>query len=147
MKKNMLLIAAIAVVGTVTFTLNSLRAQNDAANPGGPPPMQAPPQGPRPGPPPGFRGRPNMGYRQVIIFLKRAKTDLERSKDDYNGHRQTAMDACDKAVQELEAVQASIQADLAAKAAAAKAAADAAAAQQAPAPAAPAAPNTPAPPQ
>lgn len=79
-----------------------------------------------------------MGYHQVIFMLKRTKMDLERSKDDYDGHRQTAMEACDKAIQELEAVQASIQAAEASKAAAAKAAADAAASTpQTPAPASP----------
>jgi hypothetical protein len=146
MKKNMLLIAAIALVGTGTFTVNNLLAQPS----GNPPPAAgqpvAPPPGnpgPRQGPPPGFRSRPGMmNYRQAIVILKRAKTDLENSKEDFDGHRQSAMEACDKAAQELEAVQASIQAAAAAKAAAAKAAA--AAAQPAPAPAqAPAA--TPAP--
>jgi hypothetical protein len=44
------------------------------------------------------------------MFLRRAKMDLENSKDDFAGHRQTAIDACEKAMQELEAVQASIQA-------------------------------------
>ncbi len=131
MKKNMLLIVAIALVGTATLTLNSLRAQN-ATPPGAPPAGQTPPPGMRPGPPPGFRGRPGNSYRQAIGILKRAKADLERSKEDFDGHRQSAMDACDKAVQELEAVQASIQA---AQAAAAKAAAQQQNAQQAPTPA------------
>jgi hypothetical protein len=137
MKKNILLIIAIALVGSVTLTMSSLRAQNDAppagAPPQGAPPAGQPPQGPRTGFA-GPRGRPTMGYRQVIFMLKRTKADLERSKEDYDGHRQTALDAVDKAVQELEAVQASIQAADAAKAAAAKAAA----AQQAPPPATPA---------
>jgi len=136
MKKNILLIVAIALVGTVTLTVNSLRAQNDTPPPGAPPAGQPPLA--RQGPPPGFRGRPNMGYHQVIFMLKRTKMDLERSTDDNDGHRQTAMEACDKAIQELEAVQASIQAAEASKAAAAKAAADAAAsAPQTPAPASP----------
>jgi hypothetical protein len=78
--------------------------------------------------------------------LRRAKAELERSKEDFDGHRETAIDACDKALQELEAVQKSVEAARAA--AAAKAAAAAAAQQQsteqAPAPA-PA--PSPAPPQ
>jgi len=134
MKKNILVIVAIALIGTVTLTLNSLRAQDAATPPVVVP--QAPPPGPPPGarpgmPPPGFRGRPGNRYRQTVMFLKMAKTDLEHSKDDFGGHRQSAMDACDKAVQELEAVQASIQA---AAAAAAKAATPPQDAQQAPAP-------------
>ena len=144
----MLLIVAIALVGTATLTLNSLRAQDQPA-PGGPPPAgQAPPPGMRPGgPPPGFRGRPGASYRQAIGILKRAKADLERSKEDFDGHRQSAMDACDKAMQELQAVQDSIQA-AAAKAAAAAAAAQQQNAQQAPATTpAPAPAPAPAPPQ
>ena len=64
-----------------------------------------------------------MNYRNAVMMLKRVKADLENSKEDYDGHRQSAIDACDKAVQELEAVQGSIQAAMAAKAAAARAAA------------------------
>jgi hypothetical protein len=83
-----------------------------------------------------------MMYRQAVMILKRAKADLERSTDDFDGHRQSAMEACDKAVAELEAVQTAIQAS------AAKAAAAAQAAQPAPAPApAPAPTTTPAPAQ
>jgi len=135
MKKNILLIVAIALVGTATITMNSLRAQ-DQPTPGGPPPSsQTPPPGGRPGgPPPGFRGRPGASYRQAIGMLKRVKMDLERSKEDFDGHRQSAMDACDKAVQELEAVQASIQAKQEAEAAA-RAAAQQTNAPQTPAPA------------
>jgi hypothetical protein len=143
MKKNILLLVAIALVGTGTFTWNTLRAQNDATpapqQPTVPPPGNP---GPRPGGiTPGFRGRAGMmNYRNTVMMLKRVKADLENSKEDYDGHRQSAIDACDKAMQELEAVQKSIQAAQAAKAAAARAAA----AQQTPPPdatPAPAAPN------
>jgi hypothetical protein len=65
------------------------------------------------------------------MVLKMVKTDLERSTDDFDGHRQSAMDACEKAMKELQAVEASVRATAAAKAAAA---------QQAPAQAAPQAP-------
>jgi exonuclease VII small subunit len=151
MKKNACLIVAIALVGTVALTLNTLRAQ-EAPPPGGPPPAQMPPPGQMPppnmrpgGPPGGLRGRPpGSSYRQAVQVLRRVKMDLERSKDDYNGHRQSAMDACDKAMQELQAVQESIEA---ARAAAAKAAAEQQ--QNAPPPpaAAPAPAPAPAPPQ
>jgi hypothetical protein len=135
MKKNILLIVAIALVGTVTLTLDSLRAQNGP--PGEPPSGQTPPPNMRPSGPP--RGRPPGGsYRQAIGVLKRVKADLERSKEDFDGHRQSAMDACDKAIQELEAVQSSVEAARAAAAAAAKAAAQQ---TNAPAPAAAPAPN------
>jgi len=137
MKKNLLMIVAVALVGAATLTLNPLRAQNDAAQSLPPAVQNNPTPGPRPLPSPGARVRPGSNYRQVIMILKRTKMDLQRATDDYDGHRQSALDACDKAVQELEAVQTSIQA---------KAAAAAAAAQQAPAPA-PAPTPTPAPAQ
>jgi hypothetical protein len=70
--------------------------------------------------------------------------ELQRSKEDFDGHRQTAMDAIDTTVQELEAVQKSIQAAQAAKAAAAAAAAAQQQNAQQPVPPAPApAPATP----
>ena len=99
--------------------------------------------------PPGFRGRTGMNYRNAVMLLKRAKTDLENSKDDFDGHRQSALDACDKAIQELEAVQtaAAKTAAAAAKAAAAARAADQQAAPPAQAPAAPATTPAPAPAQ
>jgi hypothetical protein len=143
MRKNILLIAAIALVGTGTLTLNSLLAQSSATPPAGGQPVSPPP-----GRPAGPRGRLGMyNYHGIAMTLKRVKAELEKSTDDYDGHRQSAIDACDKAAQELEAVQASVQAAAAAKAAAAKAAAAAAAAEQppatatTPAPAATPAPN------
>jgi hypothetical protein len=118
MKKNIVIIVGLAIIGAGTLTFNSLRAQDASTPPpvGAPQtPLQAPPSGPaqapRPAmPPPGFRGRQGGSYRQAAMFLRRAKMDLENSKDDFAGHRQTAIDACEKAMQELEAVQASIQA-------------------------------------
>jgi hypothetical protein len=76
-------------------------------------------------------------YQRTTFFLKQAKADLERSSQDYDGHRQSAIDACDKAIHELDAVEASVRASARA---AAEAAATAASAtnpppQQAPTPA------------
>lgn len=70
---------------------------------------------------PPFRNRAAMNVRNSVMMLKRVKMDLANAKEDYDGHRQSAIEACDKAIAELEAVQTSIQAT-AAKAAAAKAA-------------------------
>ncbi|MGP8199011.1 MAG: hypothetical protein ACLQU4_05850 [Limisphaerales bacterium] len=139
MKKKILLIVAIALVGTVTLTLNNLRAQDQSAPSGPPPAGQAPPpgQGPGQGQPPNIRqGRPPRrgpvnNYAQAIRNLKWIKADLEKSTEDFDGHRQSAMDACDKAVQELNAVLAAKEA--ARKAAEAKAAAEQQNAQQTPA--------------
>jgi hypothetical protein len=54
-----------------------------------------------------------------VFSLRHAKLELEHTTNDFNGHRQSAIDACAKAITELEAIQASEQA--AAQAAAAKA--------------------------
>ena len=45
-----------------------------------------------------------QSYRQTIMALRRAKLDLQHAKDTLNGHQQTAIDACDKAIEELECV-------------------------------------------
>lgn len=72
-----------------------------------------------------MRGRPGpaMIYRQASMVLKRAKTELERGTNDYDGHRQSAIEACDKALQEMDAVQKVIADEAKARAAAAAAAA------------------------
>ena len=138
MKKNILLIAALVLFATGALTLNNLRAQTAPTGAGQP--VSPPPGNPggRPGGPPGFRRGPGANnYHGIANALKRVKADLEKSKDDFDGHRQSAIDACEKAAQDLEAV--SVAAQASAKAAAAKAAA-AAASAPATAPAAPAAP-------
>jgi hypothetical protein len=38
------------------------------------------------------------------MALRRAKLELEHAKDTFNGHQQTAIDACERAIQELETV-------------------------------------------
>jgi hypothetical protein len=146
MKKNMLRAATMTLIAALTLTVNSLRAQ-DTPPPGGPPAggpppgQQAPPPNMRQGMRPGMRGRPDIIYRQASSILKRAKMDLERATEDFDGHRQSAIDACDKAIQELDAVQKAIMEAQKAKAAAAAAAA---AAQQTNSPA-PAPSSTPPP--
>jgi hypothetical protein len=70
------------------------------------------------------RGRPGNSYRAGVAILTRVLADLQTSKDDFDGHRQSAIDACTKALQELQAVQKVFQAKQAAAAAAAKAAAE-----------------------
>lgn len=124
MKKNILLAATLALIAALTFSVNNLRAQNSPP-PGGPPPGQQPPPNFRQGGPAGMRGRPGpaMIYRQASMVLKRAKTELERGTNDYDGHRQSAIEACDKALQEMDAVQKVIADEAKARAAAAAAAA------------------------
>ena len=62
---------------------------------------------------PAFRGNqtPSLtampeqqSFREAIMSLRRAKLRLQNSKDDFGGHQKTAIEACDKAIQELELV-------------------------------------------
>jgi hypothetical protein len=117
MKKNSLFIAAAVLAGVLVFGQTNLPAQNQT-------PLGAPP-GVQTAPPGAMRPRPrgSLSYRGVILNLKRAKDQLERDTNDYDGHRQAAIDACDKAMEELQAVQSSIDAARKAAIAAAKAAA------------------------
>ena len=39
--------------------------------------------------------------RRAIDALERAKTDLKRANHDFGGHREAALDACDKAIAQL----------------------------------------------
>ena len=39
--------------------------------------------------------------RKAIDALERAKTDLKRANHDFGGHREAALDACDKAITQL----------------------------------------------
>jgi len=54
---------------------------------------------------PNFGTQPgHPSFRQAIMALRRAKLELQHSKDTFNGHQKPAIDACDKAIQELETV-------------------------------------------
>lgn len=45
-----------------------------------------------------------QSIREAITSLRRAKLRLQNSKDDFGGHQKTAIEACDKAIRELELV-------------------------------------------
>lgn len=69
--------------------------------PGQPPPFR--------GPPPNFRRGPQRGaylYTRGLADLHMIKMELQRSKTDLGGHRDSAVDAVDRAIAELEAVRA-----------------------------------------
>jgi hypothetical protein len=54
---------------------------------------------------PRLRSTPQgQSFRAAIMALRRAKLELQHSKDNLNGHQRSAIDACDKAIQELEIV-------------------------------------------
>jgi hypothetical protein len=58
-------------------------------------------------PPPGGAPRLNptarglLSIRPAVTTLDRALNDLQRSENDFGGHRQAAIDACTKAKEEL----------------------------------------------
>jgi hypothetical protein len=45
-----------------------------------------------------------MIYQRALMALQQTKAELQRSTNDFEGHRETALDACDKAMTELQAV-------------------------------------------
>jgi len=71
-------------------------------------------------PGPGMRGRPGGSYFITLRYLRMSKVELERSTDDFNGHRKTALDAVNKAIEELTIVQREAQAAAQARAIAAR---------------------------
>jgi hypothetical protein len=132
MKRNMIVAAGIALV--LAFSPNNSRAQNDAPAPGPalatnqsvqpanlnqPNANRAAPdnanQAPGPGPagpnppqfqrmpPPRFR-QPRPVYSRAVSDLRAVKMELQRAQGDLGGHKDSAIEACDKAMQELLAV-------------------------------------------
>ena len=132
MKRNMIVAAGIALV--LAFALKDSRAQNDAPAPGpAPATNQSPGAGngspniinhatadypnQTPGPAAGgtnqpqFRRPPLPGFRQTRpVFartlgdLRAVKMELQRTQGDLGGHKDSAIEACDKAMQELAEV-------------------------------------------
>jgi hypothetical protein len=101
MKRITLILAGIGLV--LAFCVNNSPAQ--VANVPAPAPAPSAPV-----PPPGDKMRP-MRPRQPRLFITRAmndlrmvKTELQRSQDDFGGHKDSAIEACDKAMQELQEV-------------------------------------------
>jgi hypothetical protein len=45
-----------------------------------------------------------MFITRALNDLRMVKADLQRSQDDYGGHKDSAIAACDKAMEELDAV-------------------------------------------
>jgi len=90
--------------------LNNSQAQSNAAPA---PPAAAPTaaQPPAPAPLPMIQGRPFTRGRQpapvfsmAIRDLRMAKMQLQQSTNDFDGHKAAALQACDKAMEELQAV-------------------------------------------
>jgi hypothetical protein len=117
MKRNMLVAAGVALV--LAFSLNNSWSQNDPPAPEvaqatAPSPAPAPAFQNNPGsnqfqrmPPPRFRqGRP--AFARTLSDLRMMKTELQHLQGDFGGHKESAIEACDKAMQELAAVMKSL---------------------------------------
>ncbi len=132
MKRNLCIAGGIALV--LAFGLNDSRAQNDAPAPTPalvtnqpapatstfqnnltriPPDKSNQPPGAVPGVPgpTQFQRMPPARFRQTHPVFNRAvgdlrmvKMELEHSQGDLGGHKDSAIEACDKAIQELTAV-------------------------------------------
>ena len=106
MKKNTLLAAGAALV--LAVCANTTFAQDAPA----PNPVPSPAPAPAPAPmPPGRRpmgpmtGRPlRMSVPMAVRSLQDVKRGLQAAQDDVGGHKQSAIDACDKALEELQEV-------------------------------------------
>jgi hypothetical protein len=133
MKKNMLVAAGIALVlafslntsraqndapppGPAPATNQPLAPANAfqnglnhfaADNPNQPPPGAFPAGSNQPQmqrlPPPRFR-QPRTIYARTLSDLRAVKIELQHSPDDLGGHKDSAIEACDKAILELTAV-------------------------------------------
>jgi len=112
MKRNAIIAAGAALV--LALLLNYSRAQDNApapaptpANPAvAPVPGQpvAPGPGPRPMPLPPRARQPRMYVLRAQNDLKQVKMALQGSQEDYGGHKESAIAACEKALEELDAV-------------------------------------------
>lgn len=110
MKRNTIIAAGIALV--LGCVLNNAQAQDSQTPaPAAPPAVVQPPaagaaQQPAPGPrpmPPRMR-QPRMFVQRALFDLKQVKAALEHSEGDLGGHKDSAIEACDKATAELDAV-------------------------------------------
>jgi hypothetical protein len=101
MKTKTLIVAGIGLV--LAFRLQSLHAQTTNTTPPGPAPLLvAPPPGTRPPLPRNRQPRPFMA--RALNDLRAVKVELQHSQEDFGGHKNSAIEACDKAMLELQAV-------------------------------------------
>jgi|GEM_PF-6736048 len=101
MTKKYFIACAALCAACLAFAVGYARAQdNNAATQTAPTAPAAPPAPATP--PPQARPARNLLYlRGAVATLDRVMADLQRSDNDYNGHRQSAIDACAKARAEL----------------------------------------------
>ncbi|HEY3862176.1 MAG TPA: hypothetical protein VGO59_09835 [Verrucomicrobiae bacterium] len=122
MNKNFIVTAGIALV--LALASGNLRAQdNPAGQPVAPPPIApnppsnlaqpgqpvAPSPVPRPAPlPPRFRQQPRIYVQRAVSDLRMVKMTLQNDQQDYGGRKESAIAACDKAMQELQEIMKSM---------------------------------------
>jgi hypothetical protein len=107
MKRTSLVVAGIAGAGVLLLWPSSSCAQTNAAPTpqiiAVPAPGQPPgPEGPQAVRRPRIQGLP-MASR-AIMELNQVKAQMEGSTNDFGGHRESCIAACDKAIEELSAV-------------------------------------------
>jgi hypothetical protein len=82
-KKLVLIVAGLAMAGVLSVVLPSAIAQETT-----PPGAEHP------------AGHPNI--RRALHALEAAETDLKAAPHDFGGHREDALAACDKAIEQLK---------------------------------------------
>jgi hypothetical protein len=96
-----LIAAGISLV--LAFCLSNSQAQTTNVSQPAPAPV-----GPAPPPvqkfPPPRPNQPRPIFLRTMNDLRMVRAQLQRSPDDYGGHKDSAIEACDKALQELEAI-------------------------------------------
>jgi len=93
MKKNLvILLTTCAVIGALSASLTLARAQT--TNPGAPAAGAGAP---------GRKGNErHPAIHRAILALQEAKLAMQRADHDFGGHRQAALEECDKAIAQLK---------------------------------------------
>ncbi len=95
MTKKYLVACAALCAACLVFAVGYVRAQDANAT------TQTPPAAPATPPPQARPARNLLSLRSAVYTLDRVMADLQRNDNDFNGHRQAAIDACAKARAEL----------------------------------------------
>ena len=93
---NLLALSALCAAALGLGTLSVAAQDTNAPVAPHPAPMARPTRPPLSG-----AARSLISLRGAVVYLDRAMMDLQRNDNDFNGHRQAAIDACAKARAEL----------------------------------------------
>jgi hypothetical protein len=83
-KKLLILVSSLAMAGVLSLTLPPLCAQTNNPAPGAP-----------------RHNERHPAIHKAIVALQAARMDLQHADHDFGGHRQAAMEECDKAIAQL----------------------------------------------